>query len=131
MNNNMKQIMKDLILGMSVFISILFLPLLIFINSILYVEYLDYMDSVVINYSNCNYWKINKIPEQLTDSQKWKLVTTIGECQIKDKKYFLEENINEKGHYKIKELLPSFVLKYNSRIIGEQAKNYLKEFNKK
>ncbi len=131
MINNLKEIIKDLIYSISIFILTIFLLFLIFINSSLSVEYFKYMDSVVIHFKDCHYWKINQIPQNLTNSQKWKIVTTIGECKIKDKKYFLEENINNNNEYTFSVVSPNFSLKYDYRSIGQQAKNYLQEFNEK
>ena len=131
MNNKIKLIINNFICGINIFILTVFLLFLIFINSSLSVEYFKYMDSVVIHFKDCNYWKINKIPQNLTNSQKWKIVTTIGECKIKEKKYFLEENINNNNEYTLSVVSPNNGLKYDYSNIGQQAKNYLQEFNEK
>lgn len=129
MTNNMKEIIKDFIYGTTMFILTLFLPILIFINSILCFEYFKHAESVMIHYKDCDYWKNNSIPENLTVGKKWKLITTIGECNITDKKYFLEQNINDINEYNINGLFPVFDLKHKSYTVGEQAQNYLQDFN--
>lgn len=107
----------------------LFTLMLVFINSLLYIEYIDKIENIRINYMNCKYWENKEIPNNLNESKKWKLITTIGECKIIQKKSFLEENINNSNTFD--KNLNYSQISSRARVIGTQANFYLNEFKGK
>lgn len=107
-------------------ITIIFIIFLMFINSILYFDYLNKLDDNKINYLNCEYWNKAIIPDNLIDSHKWKVITTIGECKIYSKKYYLEKY--SKYNKEFGPNLKYFNIKHRAKYIGEQAKIIFRYF---
>lgn len=129
MNNNVKQIIKDLIYIVGIFLLICLLLLVILLNSYFYPPYVQKINEIKMNFLDCDYWKNSSIPEKLNFSQKWIIITTIGECKIMQKKYFLEQNINDKNSINFN--LFYIDIRHKERLVGEQAKSYLDDLNEK
>ena len=101
----------------------------IIINSYFYPRYLDRVENIKIKFMDCEYWKNNQIPKKLKSSQKWKIITTIGECNIREKEDFLYQSLNDNSvffyHYEYRSL------KHRRREVEDQASFYLRELMKK
>lgn len=129
MSNNVKQMIKDLMYIIGMFLLICLLLLVILLNSYGYPHYVASVESIKIKFMDCEYWKNNQIPNNLTNSQKWKIITTIGECNIIEKKFFLEKNINDENIFH--QNLLYMDIKHKERIIGVQSQLYLRKLNGK
>lgn len=125
----MKNIVKKLMHIIGIIILICLLLLIMLSNSYFYPHYVDSMQNIKIRFMDCEYWEKNQIPENLNTSQKWKIITTIGECKIIEKKFFLLQNINDKNIFYHN--LNYIHLKHRARFIGDQAKSYLEELTEK
>lgn len=129
MTNNIKEISKELIYMIGMFILVCLLLLTILSNFYFYPYYVDNIEKSKIKFLDCDYWEKNPIPEKINVSEKWKIITTVGECEIIEKKYFLEQNKNDDNIFILN--LSYMDLRYNARSLGNQAQNYLKDLKGK
>lgn len=133
MNNSVKKIIKQIIYIIGMSILLLLLLFIIVINSYFYPRYLDIVENKKMRFMDCEYWKNNQIPNNLKGSQNWKMVTTIGECYLINKKYFLEQNIKNKTafryYYEYKAL--NYNLRHSEELIEDQVSYYIRELKGK